>query len=331
MKINPKYKDKIISLPASQVLDNLSEADEAKLKVLIITMSDLTSSLSDIANAAGITKEEVKSALAFWKEKDAISVTGLRASYSNNSVERTASHAPEKIQKSYLSMGLPTYNDEEIAAIMTRHPEYLSLVDECSRILETVMNTHETGIILMFREYLKLPDDYIMLLCNHCASIGKTSLHYVRSAAASLVERDITTYNELEEYYALVEKSSTLEGKVRRLFGLGGRSLSKKEKEYIEAWTKWAFSDEMIEKAYGITVDNTTRPSLKYMNVILENWYAAGITTAEAADHASEDYKKLYKTKTSTGKRCVIDDPGGGSFDAGDFFKAALERSYKDK
>ena len=330
MKINPKYKDKIISLPSSQVLDNLMNADEAKLKVLIYAMSDLSASCADIARATGLEKDEVTDALLFWKSKDAISVTGLRTA-SAKKKEEAPSPAPEKPQRLFLSMGLPTYNDEEIAAVMRRHPEYLSLVDECNRILEKVMNTHETGIILMLKEYLQLGDDYIMLLCSHCASIGKTSLHYVRSTAAGLVERDITTYTELEEYFALVEKSATLEGKIRRLFGIGSRSLSKKEKEYIEAWSRWDFSDEMIEKAYGITVDNTTTPNIKYMSAVLENWYSAGIATPEAADAASEDHKKTYKPKTTKGKKNVPEDPGAGSFDAGDFFRAALERSYKNQ
>ena len=96
MKINPKYKDKIISLPSSQVLDNLMNADEAKLKVLIYAMSDLSASCADIARATGLEKDEVTDALLFWKSKDAISVTGLRTA----SAKKKKEEAPSPRRKS---------------------------------------------------------------------------------------------------------------------------------------------------------------------------------------------------------------------------------------
>ena len=50
-------------------------------------------------------------------------------------------------------------------------------------------------------------------------------------------------------------------------------------------------------------------------NKIIENWMSSGIKTVEEAKEAQEKYKSKQKTET---------------FDADDFFEAALKRSYSD-
>jgi len=60
-----------------------------------------------------------------------------------------------------------------------------------------------------------------------------------------------------------------------------------------------------------------SKPSLSYTNKILESWYSEGLTTPEAVDAASA--KKNG------------DKQQGMSFDVDEFFKAALDRSYRDE
>ncbi len=336
MKINPKYGDKIIALPSSQVLDCIKEASEADMKVLVFALANTSSTADGIASALGITKDEVKTSLLFWKERGAISVTGLKVNSSAKSDAKPAApheeknesaEAPQKIQLALISYGIPTYRDEEIEKKLRKIKELPPLIDECNEILGTVMNTYEAGIIVSLYDYLKLSKEYIMLLCHHCASQGKTSLHYVKKVAENLVGKGITEYGELEEYYNSQERVKTTEGKVRRLFGMGRRALTPKEKEAISMWTEWALSDEMLSKAYEISVNNTSEPNIKYMHKVISNWYENGVKTPDEADRASEQYRKTGPVKKLRGKTGQRD---GGSFDTKEFFEAALQRSYLD-
>ena len=96
--------------------------------------------------------------------------------------------------------------------------------------------------------------------------------------------------------------------------GIGEREFTKSEKSYIEKWIGLKLSIELLTKAYEITVEKTGKISYSYMAKILDNWQISGIKTAEDAERSQEEYKNKQKMSMST-------------FDADDFFEAALKRS----
>ena len=165
-------------------------------------------------------------------------------------------------------------------------------------------------------DYLGLEADYILLLCAHCASLGKTSLRYIEKTAVGLFDDGITKYNELETYFEYFDTARSMEGKLRRLFGMGERAFTKKEKSTFIKWVSWGYTYEIVEKAYETMVDSINKVSTLYIDRILENWHNAGYKTIEEIDLGLEEYKKKKKASEK------------GSFDTDDFFEAALKRSY---
>ncbi|MBQ3791980.1 MAG: DnaD domain protein [Clostridia bacterium] len=147
-----------------------------------------------------------------------------------------------------------------------------------------------------------------------------TSIRYLEKMAIDLHDRGVTTYEALEEELKRVEKRADLEAYVRDLFGLGKRTLIKKEKAFIDTWANtFRFSRDMIAKAYEVTVNNTQGPSMDYANRVLENWYAAGYTAPDEVDAAQAE-RKAQKSV-----------PEGTSFSTDEFFEAALLRSYGNR
>ena len=334
MKINPKYKDRIITLPGAQVLDNIKEATERDMKVLVVALS-VQDPKEEIAEAIGIAKDEVKESLLFWKDKGAISVTGLRAPSAKAEPKKEEAKKSEepnteepKIQLALISYGIPAYTNDEVDKKLKKSKELRSLVSDCNGILGKILNYHEAGVIAALYDYLRLSPEYIMLLCTHCAVQGKTTLHYIKQTEENLVSDGITEYSELESYYKKMESVRSTEGKIRRMFGMGNRALTAKEKEAIKCWTEWEISDKMLSKAYDITVDNTSDPNIKYMNKVISNWYENNVKTPEDADKASEKYRKENPTPKKKAGRTAQNSTG--SFDTDDFFEAALKRSYSD-
>lgn len=333
MKINPKFGEKIIALPSAQVIENLASADEAQIKILIYALSEQNSTLDELASATGYAKDVVKDALLFWKEKGAIGVTGLKFAGKKSAPEAKSAPPKEKPDKEeterkiIFTDHLPRYTEEEVAKKLKKTPALCALIDDCSQILSRILNPTEAGDIVVLYDYLHLREDYIMLLCSHCAANGKTSLQYIRKAATNLFNEGVATYAELERYYENLEKRNTLCDKYRDLFGLT-RSLTSAEVKYITAWTEWGLTNDLLVKAFEVTVAGAAKPSIKYMNAVLESWHNEGIDTPEKADKAREEFKKenpYTKTKKKSGQGIT------GSFDTGDFFEAALQRSYSDK
>ena len=125
----------------------------------------------------------------------------------------------------------------------------------------------------------------ILLLINHCAEryakrYGEgrlPTMRFLEREAYVWVNRELMTL-ELAEAYIVAQKERE-EGlaQVRRAMGLYGRALSSTEKRYIENWLEMGYSPESIELAYDRTVTNTGALKWKYMDSIIQSWYAKGL------------------------------------------------------
>lgn len=192
------------------------------------------------------------------------------------------------------------------------------LADESQRIFGKIFNLHELNILFGLVDYLKLDEEFILLLLAHCKRIEMKSMRSVERYAISLIDSGIETAAALEERVQVIEEAHTLEGQVRTIFGLKSRALTSKEKKMLENWISYGYGEEMIRRAYEMTVNATGEPSLPYANSILERWHSEGINTPGEADREQTE-RSAKKSAPSP----------GSSFDTDDFFEAALQRSFR--
>ena len=193
----------------------------------------------------------------------------------------------------------------------------LGLVDEAQRRIGRMFNTREVSILVGLKNYLELDDEYIYVLLEHCARVGKTSMRYVETMAFGMYDENVHDAEALRVRLEEREAYATLEGKFKSLIGGRSRKLSAKEVRFLNRWSgEMKYGFDMIELAYDITVDVQHEYNPAYMNGILERWYAACITTPEQVREDSQAHKARAQ--------------GGSSFDTDEFFEAALKRSYSD-
>ena len=328
MKITPIYKNKILCLPAEVVSSRLTSATADELRVLLSVLSDPEFDLPQRAKSLDLTENAVMRALNVWAEAGAILVSAESSSVPRTVETEPVPQAeqismegkPEPRRRTLSRQTLPHYTSEELADAVENKEGCAELIDSCQQVMGRIFNTSETAVILGLLDYLKLPQEYVLLLCSHAASMEKTSIRYLEKMAIDLHDRGITTYDALEEELKRVEKRTDLEHYVRDLFGIGRRAFIKKEKAFIDTWANtFRFSREMIAKAYEVTVSNTQGPSMDYANRVLENWYASGYTVPEEVDAAQAERK---------GQKAM---PEGTSFSTDEFFEAALLRSYGNR
>ena len=175
----------------------------------------------------------------------------------------------------------------------------------------------KVNILVGLSDYLGLDNEYILMLLKHCVEIGKKTLHYVEKTAISLYDMGIMSAAALAEELAKREAVLSMESNIRKIFGIGTRALTTKEKKEISSWVyDMKCPVEVIEKAYEVTCDATGKPSLHYANSVIERWHSEGLLTIEQIEAS-------YKNKDAA--------ESGSSFETDEFFEAAVRRSLGEK
>lgn len=331
MEWNWNYGNQVLTLPASALS---ADATETEYRVLLWLASDLSLAGKplQLAKLAGCTKAEAERALGTWAERGVLQkgegpaqekpAGGEKATKQTG---RSAAGKPAEdkpVQKLARADEIPNYSSRELADMLERKQSLRALVDESQKILGKIFNTYEVNILLGMVDYLQLGEDYILLLLAHCKRIEKTSLRMIERYAISLSDRGVRTAGDLEARIQQIEQAHTLEGQVRAMFGIGNRSLITKEKNAIAAWSDYGYGEDVVRRAYEITVAKTKEAKIDYANAILERWHAEGLLTAEAIDRKIAEEKVA---REGAGDAATL----GNSFDTDDFFEAALQRSFR--
>ncbi len=330
MKITLHYGDDVLALPAA-VADMLGRTDAETLKVLLCVASNRTVSRERIAKLTALSSTAVDRALAFWQG------AGLLDIYEGDHKESKATakiSAPSKVtvadsaeaiapptQKAARPFTPPRYSTEELVKLLEDRRELAAMLDECSRILGKVFSTHETSVLLSLIDHLNVDSEYMVILCSHCAKMDKPSIRNVERTALSIYDEGATTPEALTEHLKWREEREELESKIRTLFGMGGRSLTTKERRLLDNWIRnYHYGMDVITLAYEIAVDAIGKSSIPYTNSILERWAAAELHTLPEIQAAEAARKSAASTPSAP----------GNSFDTDDFFGAALKRSFGD-
>lgn len=306
MKIEIKYTGGILNLP-SLVTDFVKDANEAELKVILGIFGYLGSLASFekciplLADNLGLTIDDINKALAFWHNAGVISVEGL-----DNDISRAIEI--ESAEKN----SVPTYTGKQIATFIENNKDIETLFVSCQGVLGKAFTTHDYNAVLFLKSYYKLEDEYILLLLAHCVECEQTGWAYIRKTARLLYDEGVDTYEKLEKHFSARKNKRSLEYKIRKLFEIGERELSHKERELFDKLSAYKVKYEIIKLAYDVTVDNTKSASLCYTVKVIDNWLASGVKTVEDAQRQIDSRRLGQKLS---------------SFDTDDFFAQAVKRS----
>lgn len=353
MKIRLQYASEVAVVPAS-ALAVMTRASAVDLRVLLALCADagaredLEAHLETVSARAGCDAAQTRASVAFWRgagvltEEDAAEVAVSETEDAANviptePVEEPAQENRVQVARPRRADGLPQYTTEELTALLEKRREAAAVIDECQRIMGKIFNTHEVNVLVGLMDYLSLEGEYLVLLCAHCAKLGKKSLHYMEKVAFDMVDGGATDIVSLQQTLQREDAAREAEGQIRALFGARDRKLTQAERKYIRRWIEeWRFDMVMIERAYEATVDSIGEASMRYTDGVLKRWQAEGLTTPEAVAASDEKWRQAHENGGNAAKsgKSGKDDKSGvhesGSFDTDDFFEAALRRSYQD-
>ena len=255
----------MIQIPRALTEGYLSVATGAQIKVILclIRFEGMPMREEDIARQCNLDVADVTAAIKFWQQQGLLSRRG----------STLCLVAPETVQQ----IKLPTYSSDEILALKEENTEFSQILEAAQGVLGKIFNHNDASVLYGIYDNLGFGGDMVMQLLGFCAANGKKNFRYIERVALDWHDRGIDTFEKADNYIRHLEQVARDEHQVAVCFGIEGRALTKKEKEFIAQWREqMTLSLEMIEHAYEVCVDAKGKLSFPYINGILTDWHTKG-------------------------------------------------------
>lgn len=286
----------IFAVPES-VTALLPACSGTALKVLLLILSQPKEAISSahLAGQLGLPPADVEEALDYWQQH------GILRSKNNfaapDSGEQLSLNKP-KIRRVSQRHSL---SQQEILQLSSADPNIPSLIQEAQSLLGRTLSSPEQETLCSFYTYDHLSVEYLLLVLMYCIKQKKTHFRYFEKVVNSLLEKEVDTYDKAEHYLDSFANQEEHENLVRSVFGIYDRSLTAKEKAYINNWFDvFGFDISLVKLAYERTIDSIGKTSFPYTNKILTAWHEKGIKNTQEA--SMESSKGNAGGKRSSGK-----------------------------
>ncbi len=297
-----------LTLPAFRT----ASADE--LRVLFAVKARGSASADELKNLLSLDDGDLLGALAFWRGAGVLTecAEGENRKKPIESGDELAPISPSK------------------AAELIESENLASFIAACQATYGKELSSKDIEIILGLHDQLSLPEEYICLLLAFLSRYERKPMRYLEKVAFSLYDRGIVTVESLTEYIEKKSRDESREGRLRKLFGIGARALTKKEDESFLRWCEeYGYDDAVIGLAYDITVGATGKATVAYADKIIRRWFEAGCKSLPAVEEFIEKEKASRpKKESATKKSGAKESKAPASFDVDDMFANALARSY---
>ncbi|MBR1384413.1 MAG: DnaD domain protein [Ruminococcus sp.] len=307
-KIDLNGWGRFFTVPCRVVDEHIKLADGNFIKVLLCVLSGSSNTVDTelISKQSGLKETTIRDALMYWSSNGIISAEGL-PKQEENAVAAAApiltSPEPAVKQEEEAKVKVSVrYSPKELANKLEEDDQLKYIVSEYEKIKGTTIKDNEITGLMNLKEYYGFDAQALLLIIEYCHDIGKDSIAYIERVAKDWSERDINSFSEVEAEIIRLSASNKFAGKVIRSFGLTSRP-TKRQLEYIESWRQMGFTAEMIEIAYNICMDATSKLNFKYIDTILKNWAGKNIRTPEQAEADEKNFRENAAKKQQQDKK----------------------------
>jgi len=193
---------------------------------------------------------------------------------------------------------LPLYTTQEINEVIDGDPAFGSLIEYTKLRLNKILTHTDLRILLGLYNHLGLPAGVIMLLISYTVEhikkrrgeAARVGMSHIESEGFYWHRHGIVTEPAAEEYIRKKTEEDMLIQSLAKLLNIKDRALTPSEEKYLLKWSSFGMDNDVIYKAYDKTVLNTGSLKWSYMNSILEDWHAKGIT--KLSDIDGKDHKQ---------------------------------------
>jgi len=188
---------------------------------------------------------------------------------------------------------------------LEKNSKFRQLYETVPHKLKAIINPKELEIL--YNLYMKMDMELLLKIAEYCGESStnpKSVVNYFEQTALGLADDGITTLEQYGKYLEDARKVVDYEEKIRKMFALGEKKLSSKERNLIKTWAlEYNHSDEMLIEGYRIALEKD-KATIPYINAIYLNWHEKGFKTVE-------DVKNEFKSKKDEGNNNAKQVPAG--------------------
>lgn len=307
-KVNWSAADGVFAVPDCAVDDYIKLASGKAVKVLLYIMrhkSIQTENAAQIAEELDkrMTAEDVEDALSYWEQVGLICPSD-KAPVTEVQVKKAAENTvtPKVSARLDIERTNKMISPKEIAERIEESKEIDFLFKETERLLGKALNHTEQRTLIWMHDYYSMGTDILLMIIDFCKSVDKPGLNFAEKIAADWSDKGITTHEQAENEILHLQNYYSLAGQVVSRIGLN-RSLTSKEREFVNVWSSMGISADLIERAYEKTANATGKVSFSYMNKIIEEWNKNNLRTLAEV----EEYDRIYSENKA--KSQVVKNP----------------------
>ncbi|MCR4605666.1 MAG: DnaD domain protein [Eubacterium sp.] len=340
------------SVPNDVILHYIIRANGEHVKVYLYLLMacqypGLTGQVSveSLADRLECTERDIVRALRFWEREGLLSISGDGENIDGITLhdldtevydsDRTfvdtqvphlkvlKNQPEERMIPEDDSIPIPERTDysEDVIDALTRDKEMKKTLNAVEKALKNPLSQTHMQLVMYLVCDLGFSSELVSYLYELAASRGKTKPRYIETIAINWAKKGITTPEEAKE------ESSEYSGKyliIRKALGIH-RDLAPAEKEIIDGWSEYSFTQDILEEACRRTVLQTGDTNLNYVSKILASWYASGVRMYSDIEKVDDDYKKKKASEPRTNPRARTRTPSRNAFQN---FK---QRDYSDE
>lgn len=350
-KIDPKAYLGIFAVPKTLAENDLRLAGATQLKAILCflarTAEGKSPAVTEIAKFIGRDVDEVEDAMVFWTERgvllrddqalpDAVGPAGETPAPAAEEKTAPVISAPARRESEHREAEIAMPTHEQVAARLNESEDLRCLFAEAQQKLGKTIGYDGQSTLIYIHDSYGLPVEVILMLLEYLKTLSKTGYRSVLTTAKKWADSEIDTLEAAEEYIREASLSDETWKQFRALSLVKNERPTTKQREFFLRWKKqYGFDAAMIYRAYEVSVENTGRMSLPYMEKVLSSWKNEGIRTAgelEKAEKARAQQaaaKKPDDTFKRSGKSGKTESKTSASYDKDKFRDAAKGLKYK--
>lgn len=201
---------------------------------------------------------------------------------------------------------IKSFSKEEIDGFIENKQKVFDLTVKINKALSVYMEVIDTAVDTYTKKWLSFgfDDDTLLYVAQHCFKNDKRSLKEMNSLVENLREKGFVDLTSVVDYFEETEKINKFIEKMLMTAGVSRRP-TPWDKDNLNTWRNWNFSDEMILEACKIASGKSN--PIAYVNGVLSNWKNSGVFTTASIEKSAyqsepdsqEAYNREYERRRS--------------------------------
>ena len=199
---------------------------------------------------------------------------------------------------------MKSFSKEDIKEYVNKKQAVYDLAVKINKALSVYVEVIDTVVDTFVKKWLSygFTDQSLLFIASHCFKIGKNTLQDMDELIETLRTRGCIDLSSVGDYFEREKKTDEYIKKLLLTAGVNRRP-NQWDRENVNTWRSWNFSEDMILEAAKIAAGKSS--PIAYINGILSNWknndvYSVekvGEATAKTADDSQENYNREYERR----------------------------------